>query len=281
ANGVQQMADIVNDIVQHQRGVDLVKTRQYPNYKNSVTELWRECAGKLPLIIDEFQRKEGFEDVLKEICATGTTGGLLWSLMKHPYNGGIGGHVLSHSYPWGGSRWPGFDSGDYFNERTHLQLIREYGYKIRGMEVPPIAAPEDPPYLYESLRKDVAALKWRVSPGARHYVVERATSPEGPWTDISGAIDISHHVYFYPLFSDTTSGDDAAYYYRVFGKNESGVSPPSNVIGPLERRVKMVMDNLSDFSLSYFHSDNLQISSETWPRLRQTEEDFYQAERVP
>lgn len=281
ANGVQQMEEIVDDIVQNQRAVDIVKTRQYPNYRNSVTELWNKCRGKLPMIIDEFQRKEGFEEVLKEICATGTSGGLLWSLMKHPYKGGIGGHALFHSYSWGGSRWPGFDSGDHFNERKHLMLIREYGYKIRGLDVPPVPAPEDAPYLYESLRSDATALKWRVSPGSRYYIVERATSPEGPWTNISGDFDISYNLYFYPLFTDSNATGNAAYYYRVTGKNESGVSPPSNVIGPILPRVKMVMDNMEDFSLTWSHSENLRISSETWPRLRQTEEDFYQVERVP
>jgi hypothetical protein len=42
----------------------------------------------------------------------------------------------------------------------------------------------------------------------------------------------------------------------------------------------MVMDNLKDFSLTYSTTSNLHISSESWPRLRQTEEDFFQAERI-
>ena len=281
ANGVEQMRQNIDDVVKNCEKIDIVKTRQYPNYKNSVTELWDVCKGKRPMIIDEFQRLEGFKEVLDEICNTGTSGGLLWSLMKPQYKGGIGGHALFHSYSWGGSRWPGFGSGEYFNERENLMLIREYGYKIRGLEVPSLPAPTDAPFLYENLRSDATALKWRCSPGSRYYIVERAKSPEGPWENISGDFDISYNLYYYPMFTDTGADSGISYYYRVTGKNESGFSAPSNVIGPVTPNIRMVMDNLKDFSLTYAKTPNLRISSESWPRLRQTEEDFFQAERMP
>lgn len=280
ANGTQQMKLIVDDVVQNCEAIDIVKTRQYPNYRNTVTELWNECKGKRPMIIDEFQEKEGFEEILEEICNTGTSGGLLWSLMKPQYKGGIGGHALFHSYSWGGSRWPGFDSGAYFNERENLMLIRAYGYKVRGLEVPPLPPPTDAPFLYESLKTNAVALKWRCSPGARYYIVERATHPLGPWENISDDLDISYDLYFYPMFSDSRIVSGESYYYRVRGKNESGISNPSNTIGPITPRMQMVMDNLRDFSFTYSSTPNLTISSESWPRLRQTEEDFFQAERV-
>ena len=280
ANGVQQIKENVNDVLANNKSIDIVKTRQYPNYGNSVTELWNECKGKRPMIIDEFQRLDGFRDVLEQVYSTGTSGALLWSLMKPQYTGGIGGHALFHSYSWGGSRWPGFDSGNYFKERENLMLIRSYGYKIRGEQEPPLPAPTDAPYLYPSLRSDAVALKWRCSPGARYYVVERATTPKGPWQAVSGDVDISYDLYFYPLFTDASAVPGKAYYYRVKGKNESGVSPVSNVTGPLTPVNRMVMDNLKDFSLTYAHSENLGISAETWPRLRQTEEDYFQVARA-
>jgi hypothetical protein len=280
ANGVQAMREIVEDVMKNCPKIDIVKTRQYPNYRNSVAELWDECKGKRPMIIDEFQRLDGFKEVLEEICNTGTSGGLLWSLMKPQYKGGIGGHALFHSYSWGGSRWPGFGSGDYFNERKNLMLIREYGYKIRGMKTPPLPAPTDAPFLYENLRNEAIALKWRCSSGARYYIVERATTPEGPWKNISGDFDISYNLYFYPMFTDSSVVPGESYYYRVAGKNESGLSPFSNVIGPIRPETKMIMDNLDDFSLTYSRTSNLSICSESWPRLRQTEEDFFQVERI-
>src|SRR3546814_8028314 len=82
ANGVQQMKENIEDVVRNCPAIDIVKTRQYPNYRNTVAELWNECKGKRPMIIDEFQRKEGFEQILEEICNTVTSGGLLWSLLK-------------------------------------------------------------------------------------------------------------------------------------------------------------------------------------------------------
>ncbi|RYF58033.1 MAG: hypothetical protein EOO27_13770, partial [Comamonadaceae bacterium] len=109
ANGVDQLTTLVNDVMHRCKNIDFVKTRQYPNYRGSVDELWAVCDGKLPMIIDEFQRKDGFDEVLERVTQTGTTGALLWSLMKYQYKGGLGGHVLFHSYGWGGSRWPGFN----------------------------------------------------------------------------------------------------------------------------------------------------------------------------
>ncbi|MBB5282594.1 hypothetical protein HNQ92_000715 [Rhabdobacter roseus] len=280
ANGTTQMAQLVDDVVNRCPLIDLVKTRQYPNYQGSVEQLWEVCKGKRPMLLDEFQRMEGFEQVLQQVQKTGTSGGLLWSLMKNQYTGGLGGHVLFHSYGWGGSRWPGFDSGDYFNESKNLMLIREYSYKIRGLKVPPLPAPVDAPFLFESTEKVYAALKWRASPGARYYEVERAKSKAGPWENVSGDLDISFDLYFYPMFTDATASPGESYYYRVKGKNENGTTPASNVIGPLKVDRKMMVDHLKDFSKTYAHSPNLTISTEAWPRLRQTEEEYYQAVRT-
>ncbi|TDB67413.1 glycoside hydrolase 5 family protein [Arundinibacter roseus] len=280
ANGTTQLTQLVDDVLKRCPHIDLVKTRQYPNYKGTIEELWAVCQGKRPLLLDEFQRMDGFEQVLQQVQNTGTSGGLLWSLMKNQYTGGIGGHVLFHSYGWGGSRWPGFDSGEYFNETKNLMLIREHSYKIQGMKIPPLPAPTDPPILFESSEKSFAALKWRASPGARYYEVERATSKTGPWKNVSGNLDISFDLYFYPMFTDSSANPGETYYYRVNGKNRSGSTSPSNVVGPIKVDRKMMVDDLKDFSKTHSHSPNLTISSETWPRLRQTEEEYYQAERT-
>ena len=282
ANGLEQMMDFIEGITQTETVIDLVKSRKYPNYNpnTSVDELWEVCKGVRPLYFDEFQRLDDFDEVVEEIYNSGSSGGLLWSLMKPQVKGGIGGHALFHSYSWGGSRWPGFASGDYFNESKNLQSLRDYSYKIQGKPIPPIVAPTTPPYLYPSLREDAVALKWRISPGARFYDVERSEHPDGPWKRIKSDLDISFDLYFYPLFSDTDIKSQKEYYYRVIGKNQSGKTPPSNVIGPLSPSVNMWMDNLKDFTYSLSHSQNLVINSETWPRLRKTEEDYYQAERV-
>lgn len=280
ANGVEQMSTIVDDVINRCKHIDFVKTRQYPNYRGTVDELWAVCQGEIPLIIDEFQRMDGFNETLERVEHTGTSGALLWSLMKYPYKGGLGGHALFHSYSWGGSRWPGFNSGAYFNEEKNLQLIRNYSYKIRGENIPPLPAPEGKPFLYKSTEQDVAALKWRCTPGARYYIVERSKSKTGPWINISGDMDISFDLYFYPMFSDSSAAIGMAYYYRVRGKNASGITAPSNTVGPVTVKQRMVMDNLPDFSKIYSKSSNLVISAETWPRLRQTEEDFSQVART-
>lgn len=281
ANGVEQMSTLVDDVMSRCKNIDFVKTRQYPNYRGTVDELWAVCQGKIPLIIDEFQQMAPFEEILKRVEQTGTTGALLWSLMKYQFKGGLGGHALFHSYSWGGSRWPGFNSGAYFNEEKNLQLIRAYSYKIRGKAIPSLPAPDDKPFLYKSTEQHAAALKWQCTPGARYYIVERSKSKGGPWTNISGDIDVSFDLFFYPMFTDSSATIGATYYYRVRGKNASGITPPSNIIGPIIVKQRMVMDNLSDFSRIYSKSSNLVINRETWPRLRQTEEDFSQVVRMP
>lgn len=281
ANGVEQMTTIVEDVMTRCKNIDFVKTRQYPNYRGTVDELWAVCQGKIPLIIDEFQEMDEFKDILDRVENTGTTGALLWSLMKQQYTGGIGGHALFHSYSWGGSRWPGFNSGAYFNEEKNLHLIRAYSYRIRGEEIPPLPPPEGTPYLFPSSQKNAAALKWRCSPGARYYIVERSTSRQGPWTNISGDIDIGFDLFFYPMFTDSTASIGTTYYYRVRGKNGSGLTPPSNIVGPITIRQRVIVDNLVDFSRIHDKSSNLTVSTETWPRLRQTEEEFAQVIRAP
>ena len=255
--------------------IDFVKTRQYPNYSGTVDQLWAVCQGKIPLIIDEFQRVDGFNEPLERVEQTGTSGALLWSLMKYQYKGGIGGHALFHAYSWGGSRWPGFNSGAYFNEEKNLQAIRTHSYKIQGQAVPPLPAPEGKPFLFKSMEQGAAAFRWRCTPGARYYIIERSTSKAGPWMNVSGDIDISFDLYFYPMFTDSSAATGTRYYYRVKGKNASGITDASNVVGPVKVKQRVVMDDLSNFSKVYSKSSNLVISSETWPRLRQTEEDYY------
>jgi lipoprotein-anchoring transpeptidase ErfK/SrfK len=83
------------------------------------------------------------------------------------------------------------------------------------------------------------------------------------------------------MFADSNAVPGESYYYRVIGKNESGFSSPSKVVGPVTPHSRMAMDDLKDFSLTYSKTPNLRISSEAWPRLRQTEEDFFQVERIP
>lgn len=276
ANGVKQMATLVDDVLHRCKNIDFVKTRQYPNYGGTVDELWAVCKGKVPLIVDEFQRMEEFGGILESVEGSGVSGALLWSLMKYPYQGGLGGHALFHSYPWGGSRWPGFNSGAYFNEEKNLHLIRAHAYTISGKDIPPLPPPAGKPFLFKNLVQGAAAFKWRCTPGARHYVVERAPSKAGPWTNISGDVDVSFDLFFYLMFTDSSATIGSAYYYRVKGKNASGITAPSNVVGPVTVKQRMLVDNLLDFSKVHSKSSNLAISTETWPRLRQTEEDFGQ-----
>ena len=118
---------------------------------------------------------------------SGVSGALLWSLRFHHRDGGF----YSHSEPaveglYKAYHWPGFASGDKYGEREVMRLTREKAYEIRGEAPPPLEFPAAPRLLPIT---DAAAISWQGSAGASSYLVERATSPTGPWMVVADAVD--------------------------------------------------------------------------------------------
>ncbi len=185
-------------------------------------------------------------------------GALLWSMYFHHEQGGYYWHqIMTFPAVWS-YHWPGFPSADAQREIGLMQTLREVAFKIQNLPVPPMPIPGAPELLPFS---DLPMFSWRGSAGASGYDIERASKAGGPWqviaTNVSDA-DIAYR----PLFSDTTARAGQTWFYRVTARNVSGVSKPSNVVGPVKVKRICLADELQDFSRVHARSDGLTINND-------------------
>ncbi|MGA9779760.1 MAG: cellulase family glycosylhydrolase [Limisphaerales bacterium] len=245
--------------------VDIVTTHHYPGswtrktFAQLIRENWEMAKGKKPYVVGEFGFVSTGEmvDAMKTIMDTGTAGGLLWSLRFHDRDGGF----YWHSEPSGGNlykafHWPGSPVGAGYDEIQLMALVRSNAFEIRGMIPPPIPSPASPKLLPIT---DPGAISWQGSVGAAGYNVERAPKRSGPWKVVGAGIDESA-VQYYPLFNDE-SVPGGEWFYRIIAKNGSGVSKPSNVVGPVTVTHDTLVDNLADFSKVFAREGNLEIKT--------------------
>jgi mannan endo-1,4-beta-mannosidase len=258
--------------------VDIVTTHEYPGSRTKKTfaqlirENWNLAKGKKPYVVGEFGfvSTADMEDAMKAIMDTGTAGGLLWSLRFHDRDGGF----YWHSEPDGDNlykafHWPGSPVGAAYDEIQLMALVRSNAFEIRGLRPPPIPAPAPPTLLPIS---DPGVISWQGSVGATDYDVERAPKPNGPWKVVGANVDESR-VQYYPLFADETA-PGGEWFYRVLARNRSGVSRPSNVVGPVEATHDTLVDNLADFSKVHARQGNLKIATHN---CRKAKEDVARA----
>jgi hypothetical protein len=234
--------------------IDLLATHHYPNLDNGsyipgILAAKKATQGKKPYFVGEFGFApfDEFKRVYDTVVEHNISGALLWSLRFHNRDGGF----YWHWEPAGGGlykayHWPGFDSGAAYEERQVLALTREYAFKICGLEQPPVPRPAAPTLLPI---RDVAAISWRGSVGARDYIVERSLSPRGPWRPVDETVDDASAPYR-PLFHDRSAEPGKSYYYRVAARNIAGNSPHSNVVGPVHVNCRTLVDVCQDVSLA-------------------------------
>ena len=198
---------------------------------------WAWCKGKKPLVIDEFgmARPESCAALMQYIRESGVSGGLVWGIRSHRRDGGFyyhneGGSV-HNSY-----HVPGFDSGNDYFERRILDMVRANAFALRGETPPPIRPPVQAPVLMR-LRE---GLTWRGSTLAQYYVLQRASSQDGPWKTIATGIQDSNVPNALaleqsgasdpgPIYIDESLAPGQPRFYRVKGVNASGESPWSEV----------------------------------------------------
>ena len=207
--------------------------------------------GKKPLVIGEFgfQGTIGLENTMDMIISDhGIAGGLIWSLRHHREEGGF----YWHSEPAGmgiykAYHWPGFSSGDLYDERNFLQLMKRKAFEIRGEISPEIEIPLSPSLLPIN---EVYNINWQGSAGALFYNVERADNAAGPWETVAFHIDDTQTQYS-SLFHDATAEKGKSYYYRVIAGNEAGLSVPSNIVGPVEVEQQALSDDMEGYGVIY------------------------------
>ena len=247
--------------------IDIMSSHHYPGENRGADQMvadikkFREqIAGKKVYIVGEF----GFipppdiRKVLDAVIAEGLSGAMIWSLRFHNRDGGF----YWHSEPASASlynpyHYPGFSSGEGWNETATLKVMREKAFEIRGMKEPAMEVPAAPKLLPIN---SVAAISWQGSVGALSYVVERSTSAAGPWTVVGKDVDDTW-VRYRPLFADSEVEVGKSYQYRVRAKNVAGVSGPSNVVGPVRVTELTLVDEVVDFSKTAAHSEKLSLES--------------------
>jgi len=256
--------------------IDIVSSHHYESdpgemIKNISANL-EIIKGRKPYIIGEFGfiGTPGVRAVLdKVIEEDDIAGALIWSLRYHRKEGGF----YWHSEPLGGGlykayHWPGFDSGEEYDEIDLLGLMRKKAFEIQEKETPKIAAPEPPVLL---LFNDVSKISWHGSVGASFYNVEKATSKGGP-LEIVGYNISDAGIQYYPLFNDKSAEIGKEYYYRVVAKNVGGISLPSNIVGPIKVSHKVLVDNMNNYGSLYSHKGEISLAT---TEDRKFKEDAY------
>ncbi|GAF04111.1 glycoside hydrolase 5 family protein [Saccharicrinis fermentans] len=211
--------------------------------------------GRKPYILGElgFESTTAHEEIYNDIIANDEIAGTLnWSIRYHREEGGFYwhsepvGHNLFKAY-----HWPGFRSGYQYDEIGLLKLMRKKAYEIDGLEPPALPVPKAPKLL--SIDK-VYEINWQGSVGASGYNIERAESDNGPWKQIAYNVSDADVQYF-SLFNDRSAQLGKSYYYRVEALNASGVSPKSNVVGPVNVAEKALIDEMGNLMTVYVAKD--------------------------
>ena len=271
----------VRDLSLQDKNIDIVTTHHYPvmfKIPISPAEMIEQirmtaalARGKKAYVVGEFGfiPTKDVESLLNAVMNEKISGVLIWSLRYHDHDGGF----YSHSEPHGGDiykayHWPGFTSGDAFDETNVLSLMRRKAFEIRNMPVPAIQKPASPVLLDI---KDVAAISWRGNAGTSGYTVERAESKEGPWQIAEQNISDADFQYR-PLFNDTGVEIGKSYYYRVTAVNSAGESKPSNVVGPVSVTCKTLVDEMQDLKLISNREGTLSLETK---EARKFKEDIH------
>jgi mannan endo-1,4-beta-mannosidase len=260
--------------------VDIVTTHHYPGNKKSFAELIRANAemakGKKPYIVGEFGFVSTVQmaDAMQAIADSSCSGGMLWSLRFRNRDGGF----YWHSEPGLGGNlykafhWPASTIGNDYDEINLMAIVRSNAFAIRGLTVPPMVIPAPPTLLPIA---DASAISWQGSVGASGYQVERAAKREGNWQIIASNVDEAMTQYR-PQFADENV-PAGTWFYRIRAQNDSGISEPSNIIGPVKIKYDTLVDELTDFSRVASQSGDWKIADRN---CRSAKEDAYRAAGV-
>ncbi|WP_224485552.1 hypothetical protein [Robertkochia aurantiaca] len=211
--------------------------------------------GKKPYILGElgFESTSAHERVYDYIISNHEIAGTLnWSIRSHRREGGFYwhsepvGHGLYKAY-----HWPGFPSGHAYDEKGLLTLMRKKAYEIDGKVPPELPVPKAPGLLPA---QHVYEISWQGSTGASGYNIYRSESDKGPWEQI--AFNVSDaRVQYTPLFNDATAEIDKTYFYKIKAVNAVGVSPESNILGPIKVEKKALVDEMGNLMTLYRYKD--------------------------
>jgi len=239
--------------------IDIVSSHHYEKdpfeTQENILRNVKAVKGRKPYFVGEFgfQSTAAMINVLDSVIKNeNICGALTWSLRYHHRNGGF----YWHSEPLGmgiykAYHWPGFVSGEKYDERNLIQQYRIKAFEIQGLEAPKVSIPLAPVLLPI---KNCYSISWQGSMGAEGYHVERSGSENGPW-EIIGYHISDAVIPNFTLFHDRSAEIGKKYYYRVKAVNVSGISEASNVIGPVDIINQAIVDNMVNYGKLYAGKD--------------------------
>lgn len=257
--------------------VDVITTHHYPfgvdhDFVKPIRAAHALTKGKKAYFVGEFGFVEmpHIASAINAVVNDGISGALLWSLRMHRREGGFYWHmeVGTGKNIYKAFHWPGFTSGDRYDERQVLKIVRDKAFAIRGMSPPPIERPASPKLL--PIEK-VSAISWQGSAGAESYDVYRASAADGTWTKVADKVSDAE-VQYRPLFHDDSAVPGQSYWYRVVARNMAGDSEPSNSVGPVTPDCRTLVDECRDLSLTASTAGKVTPASEN---ARTVQEDCH------
>jgi hypothetical protein len=237
---------------------DVLSTHYYSPITRAIPNVLKNrelTKGKKPYFVGEFGyiNPQDAKTLVDTVINNGVSGIMIWSLRFHTRDGGFYQHI--ENYGVGSYRFPGFASGGIYHEKEIVDFMRKSAYTIDGQPELPLPVP-DPPTMLDI--NDIYHISWQGSAGASSYAMQRKTASTDQWQNIADSVSDADAV-FRPLFEDTTAKLGKSYYYRVIAENSSGVSVPSNAVGPVEVNFKELVDELADSMKIFAMSDSLQF----------------------
>jgi len=262
--------------------IDIINSHHYElnpaDYEENVNRNLSIINKRKPYIIGEF----GFvgtptigQFINKIIKNDDVSGMLIWGLRGHRSKGGF----YWHSEPLGFGRyksyhWPGFESGNEYDETNLMTLMREKAFEIDGQTTPVLPVPKAPLLLPI---QQVSMISWKGSAGASSYDLFRSENQNGPWSLIGyNLIDASEQ--YFPLYNDRKAEIGKSYYYRLVAKNSSGNSEPSAAVGPVKAESLALVDNMGNFGEMYYSSKEVTLETSD---DRQFKEDMFRLKGNP
>ena len=257
--------------------VDVITTHHYPfgvdhDFVKPIRAAHALTKGKKAYFVGEFGFVEmpHISSAINTVVNDGISGALLWSLRMHRREGGFYWHmeVGTGKNIYKAFHWPGFASGERYDERKVLKIVRDKAFAIRGMSPASIDRPAPPKLL--PIEK-VSAISWQGSAGAESYDVYRSSSADGRWSSIAEKVSDAD-VQYRPLFHDDSAVPGQSYWYRVVARNTGGDSDPSNSIGPVTPDYRTLVDECRDLSVTASAAGKVTPASEN---ARTVQEDCH------
>ncbi len=257
--------------------IDVITTHHYPwgddhDFVKPIRAAHALTKGKKAYFVGEFGFVETphIASAIQTVIDDGISGALLWSLRMHRRESGFYWHmeVGTGRNIYKAFHWPGFASGDRYDERTLMPLMRDKAYEIRGLQPPPLERPAPPRLL---AIESASAISWQGSAGAAGYDVWRAATAKGPWIKIAENVSDAG-VQYRPLFHDVGVAPGQHYWYRVVARNSAGESEPSNIRGPVSVDCRAFVDECRDLALTASTEGNVTPVSEN---ARTVQEDCH------